>query len=511
MKQKTTLYFKLWHIYLLVYIFYFALLELLPVRDINEGFDIPYLYTLIGIFGVLLIICDVFTRRTVLRIQGIDLLMMFFIGTVISIVVNYQYDFMGNIKSVMWTAIHILLLSALDPDVPKETHIKWLSYIFDVFILFWMFAIMWSLLQFLKQDTGLITVIRADRVQNLNYGFTGGRLFGIFQDPNYAAVASLFSIGFAVFCICWGNRPKVLNIYYIFNILMQLFYVILSGSRSAKLSVVLIVFVVTVFLVGMYIQKSVVKRLTIAFVAGVLSVGVVLIGFKTIQTGLSYLPSIVQMAENKADTPIKSEESVTITSSETVDTVKEIMMAVDLTRDDVENKKDYSNNRFSIWSDYWKVFMDTPIFGTSPRGIFLYAQEQFEGLYIFNRPYKNTHNAYLQLFTSVGIMGGLLMMLWIIYVLVIVFGYLIRRWDKDDKNYWMIFVFTLMLMMYAIVNMTFSGIFFANIVIDVLFWLVMGITLYLIRQSEPERYDKLSVTQKVFDRIFARLLPNKNS
>ncbi|OTO76647.1 O-antigen ligase family protein [Enterococcus sp. 12E11_DIV0728] len=48
---------------------------------------------------------------------------------------------------------------------------------------------------------------------------------------------------------------------------------------------------------------------------------------------------------------------------------------INLNRKDVENNSDISNNRFNLWKSAFEIFKETPIFGTSPRGLIPFAQK----------------------------------------------------------------------------------------------------------------------------------------
>ena len=498
--KKSGLYSRLWYAYLLIYIIYFALQEILPTRNFMHDY-LPHSYTLVGVLGVALLAVDFFTRRRMFRLPGTDMLMLFFVITMISIVVNYRYDFTGNIKGIMWMAIQIFLLIALPPETPKKTHIKRLSVVFDVFIFIWLVAVLWALGMYLAQEGGSIETIRTDRVQSLPIGFMNGRLHGMFEDPNYAAVAAFFSIGFSVFCMCWGEHPKGFKIYYIIAIVMFVFYIILSGSRTVKLVAVIVSFFAAGFCAVLRVERKFFLRALAFLLAGAVGASVVWGSWQVLQKGLSYLPGVREIIVYRQQESEPQSAEITETPEATAPLVK----AVDFTREDVAYNEDVSNNRFAIWSDYIQVFLDTPLFGASPRGSFLYAQDHFEDLFIFNRPYKTTHNGYLMLLVSVGILGSIWMLIWFVKVFFEVLGYLLRHINNRTDSYWMILLSSVMLMAFAMYSVLYSMMFFSNLVIDVLFWLIIGVTLYLIRESEPERYTKVSVTARIFDAFFVKI------
>lgn len=492
--KQSTLYSKGWYAYVILYLVYFTIQELIPTRNILHD-HLGFLYTLIGILGVVFLAWDFFSKRRMLKIQGIDILVLFFLASMLSVFVNYRYDLTGNLKCMLWTAIQILLLGAIDPSVPKKEHIRRLCIVFDIFILLWLVGTLWALWQYIIQFHGTMETIRADRLQALRVGFVDGRLFGMFEDPNYAAFASLFAIGLAVFCMRWGKRPKLFQVYYGFTIAMQICYIILSGSRAGMLAAMATAFFGCGFLAALKWDRNVILRVTGFLLAGCLGTALLLGGCKLLQTGLSYVPSIV--APQTTTDPDGNTQPGNLTP-------------VDFNRDDVQSNPDVSNNRFHIWADYLEVWKSTPIFGASPRGYLLYAEDNFDDLYIVNKQYINVHNGYFALFVGVGALGGCIMVFWIIRILSTILGFLVRRWNCRDENYWMVFLLTLLMVTMGVAALTVQGIFFFNMITDILFWLVVGVNLYLIRDSEPERYATESITEKLCNRITQRLHISKS-
>lgn len=489
--KQSTLYSKFWYAFVMFYIVYFAAQEVLPVRNFLHN-HLNFLYTLVGVMGVVLLFADLVSQRRMFRLQGTDILVLFFIMSMVSTLVNYRYGFMGNVKCLMWMAIQIFLLSALDPEETKETHIRRLCTVFDVFIFLWLLGVLWALWQYLILDGGYIETVRADRVQSLRIGFMNGRLHGMFEDPNYACIASLFAIGLAVFCLLWGKRPKAVQIYYGITIILQIFYVVLSGSRAGMLSAMAALSFGGAFITSIKTKRNALFKAGSFFLAGVLSAGLFFGIYKTLQMGLSYVPYLAGTVGHGTtldpETPVPDE-----------------IQRVDFTRADVENKSDFSNNRFAIWRDYLEILKTTPLVGVGPRSYLEYAMDHFEDLYIIQKKYINVHNAYLALFVGVGFLGGGIMTLWVIQVIMQILGYLIHRWSVQDDDYWMVFLLTLLILMMGVAVCAGQGIFFFNMITDILFWLVLGVLLYLIRETEPKEKPKQALTAKLCDKVTEKL------
>ncbi|MBR1772118.1 MAG: hypothetical protein IJ747_08830, partial [Lachnospiraceae bacterium] len=235
-------------LYLLIYSVYFACLNFIPYRlSILIQYDGP-LFTSLGIVGLILLVVDLFTRRNLLRIPYAEIILLFFVVFGVSILWNFKYQFMGNVKCMIWMAVQVLYLGGADPDVAADRHRRHIRIFTNVFILLWFIGAIWSFGQYLVQYSAQFDLILNDLPDTLPMGFSEGRLFGVFIDPNYAAVCSLFAIGFALYNIR-KDTPVWAKIWYAITIAFQGFYVILSGSRTAELALLVVSALAGAFLV----------------------------------------------------------------------------------------------------------------------------------------------------------------------------------------------------------------------------------------------------------------------
>ena len=79
---------------------------------------------------------------------------------------------------------------------------------------------------------------------------------------------------------------------------------------------------------------------------------------------------------------------------------------ISLERSDVENNSDASNGRLGLWKSGFELFKTNVLFGTSPKGIFEYAKEVLPTTFIA-RTQKYTHNTYVNVITSTGLVGSI--------------------------------------------------------------------------------------------------------
>lgn len=525
--KKLMPFYTFSYIYTIIYIVFYTMLFFLPFKNFLYTYNMIFISTGIAFGGILLLIWDAVLHGFIFKIYNVDYLIVFFIVSIISIIINYQFDFIGNFKCLLWMIIQVFLLAILSDDISRENHVKRLCLLLDIFVLLWSVGVLYALKQYIVQFSGYCEMLDNEHVQVKRIGFTDGRLFGMFEDPNYAAIASLFAIGFAFFCLFWAKRARIIHWYYIIVIILQICYVILSGSRTALIAFFAVAFFAVGFIAAANTKRNVFVKMTLFFCAGILGAGLLFGGYRMMRTGLAYVPTFFDgVIKQTEPTKVKEDlikksidmkiDSLTVMTSEKekenfnseaissenkTENVKR-NGPIELNREDVKNKEDFSNNRFGIWSDYLKIFRSTPIWGASPRGYRQYAKEHFPDLYVSQRQYS-VHNGYLLLFVGVGLIGGMTMVVWLIQSVVLILKYLIFHWHSRNNDYWMIFLLTLILLMYAIASVPLQGIFFCNTITDILFWLVFGYVRYLICIDDTQYNRKISKAEQ-----FYKLLKN---
>ena len=158
---------------------------------------------------------------------------------IISSFLNIQYGYSDNLKTIVWTCIQVAIFYSAYTRITKEKMMKFLYFFFHVIVWIWTIAIIYSLKQFVVMD-GYSEEIWPNewRMQ----GFRFNRLFGIFNDPNYAAVTCVYVV-FMLLYIAQKTKKKWLKLICILACIVHGLYILLSGSRTAKLSTLVVVFV----------------------------------------------------------------------------------------------------------------------------------------------------------------------------------------------------------------------------------------------------------------------------
>ncbi len=356
-----------------------------PYSLLPSTFD-SVVFSFAALIGGGLILLDFIENLKAKKFPYNFLLLVFLAVMFISLIVNRQYDFLGNIKMLIWQAIYFLLIYQIGIKMDKGflKKVQWLI-IIGIFIIS-----MVSLIMFLVQYK--YAVLIDSRNLPLRIGFIESRLFGAYIDPNFGSVMAMIAIGFAVNLMIVDEkvRQSKVKIFLIASIVLQLIYIMLSGSRNG-LVVLLVTFFLYVFIYLYHLQKRKGKKIGYTIILSIVASGVativLLFVLLLMKQLLSYFPGLFNDIFH-IEKGIDGREIVS------------------LDRHDTGENSDLSNNRLKLWKDSWEIFKSTWLFGTSPRGLHEYARDYFPTTYLAKSNLA-VHNAYLNVLVSTGIFGAL--------------------------------------------------------------------------------------------------------
>lgn len=457
-------------VYIVIYLLYTQFNKIIPFSLVVDSRIIAFIYSALALFGVLFLLIDAFGEKYIFRVPFADLLILFIIVCVLSTLFNYKYNFIDNLKTIVWTAVQMLLLGSFVIRTPREKLKGRVQIITNLMILVWFAAVIVSLYQFIFQIHW--TVWMPDNPRITRQGFMEGRLFGVFGDPNYAGGIAFIMCVFSALNIRW-NKNRILRCFYVINIGLQMCYIALSGSRTALLTGSVCIFAGVLIYLLVFPPKKLelfpgkARKTLFAFIAAVLGVVAFFGVIRVLQAELTKIP-------------------------EGVTDVKE----VSLEREDVEENKDISNNRFHIWADGITIFRSTPILGTSPRGHLSYAEDHFDDMYVVEKQYS-LHNAYITVLACTGLAGALCAAAYI----VLAAGRFIRYffiYDGPRTSCNIILPLFLIALSIAVISCLSSLIFFGNSVFEVMFWMSVSGALTLAGSDMgPIIHEKPSVSYRV--------------
>ena len=435
-----------------MYVFLFALLfmrSIVPVSTRIPGVVDTMVFSFLAFAGCLIIAADFFTSKDMFRIKYWYLLAGFLVVMLISTVINRQYDFFGNIKTTIFTAIQFFVFLSIAGGMNRKQIKKTVRIAGDVLAAFMLVCSIISIVQFVLQIGYSLEDVNGQA--RVCQGFFESRLFGIYQDPNYASVTGIISI-----FLCMYNFTKVnrvfFRIFYVINIIVQYMYIVMSGSRTAEMCLLASVFLGAFFVIRKYCFQLDLKRATAVTVSLLLALSCAVTVYCSVPASkyvLQFAPSVVS---------------------------KDNMEPVTFERVDVEGNPDISNLRFKIWKSGLEIYTGHPVFGTSPRAQLSIAKAEYPDGFVAQRNYM-LHNGYLNVLVSTGTVGAVIMLCYIVLVLILVCK---KFFGKGRKNYDPVALTALLVVaIMAIASLFLTEIFFVNTACALLFWFFLGILLRL--------------------------------
>lgn len=427
----------------IIYAFAFILFQvferIIPfVVFINEGTN-QILFNIFAIAGFVLVCADMFLERTFFKSKLFIPLLIFYIICCISTVLNIDYGYEENLKTLVWFAIHLNIFYTLSVRIGKEKFLKLLNKLFYAMSAVWTVAILVSLYSFFKMD-GSEIVVQNDVVRQ---GFVDSRLFGVFIDPNHAAIEAFIFILFSVFY--FNKKNKWVLIPFIF---INTIYIILSGSRT----VIILCLAVPFFLFALMIYQEIkLKHFNKKIVVVLLLCGYLVFYFYNCKPILTLIPEKIFHSK------------LTLNSSE----VENADPGHILDRPDT-GSENISNNRIDIWEGYLKTVPDDLIFGKSPRNAIKIITDMYPENFVSVRQYE-THNGYLSVLVCTGVLGLIAVAAFLLKIAYTFFRDINKNSIKDD--YIMIFLIVISLLFFTCF---FSNLFFINNLSTILFWMFIG-------------------------------------
>ncbi len=368
----------------------------------------------------LIFLWDLIFFRYCLKTRYSPILIAFFALSLLSSVLNTSYAFSDSIKACANLFIQFFVLFCLGPEFSKKRAISELKLISHVFGAIWAVPVVVSVYMYFADiyytQVHTLWGVPQNSVQGFvrdHYGITVMRLWGVFIDPNFAAVISCSVIFLAIFSILNTKRLWV-KILHVLNIFVQYLFVVLSNSRTAFVLVYLTAAVAVWYFALIFFKKIHAKR----FIKEILAVAL---------AGVAVFFCIGAIGLTQKVLPYLQVHSSPSEQTETGETEKDNSVIESLERADIEIKGDVSNGRFNMWKEGLLLIRHQPVFGFGPRGYQTAAQELHSDYEVAHR---SIHNSYLELLLGNGIFGTLILF---VFFLLIVKDALILRFQKPEE------------------------------------------------------------------------------
>ncbi|MDT2638334.1 O-antigen ligase family protein [Enterococcus dongliensis] len=452
-----------------------SLFIMLLLRSINAYSLLPskydsIIFAVLGLLGGVFLLQELFIitkKRQLISFDSILLVFLFFLG--VSILVNHDNYLESNIKLFVWTSLYLIGIYKFSERNYEK--IQFIDLINKILIFSFFIMSVVSFLMYLLKFS-YIYVYGSGPREHIRIGFLESRLFGVFGDPNYGATMALIVLILSFFYLIIDQTKKSLpiRVFFVFNIIIQFFIIILSGSRSALSISFVVVAWITFTYSFLLISKKHIRNIVFKIILS-LTISLLMIAFYYgLQAGtkdfLKVLPEHINYELKVTNDSNSTKEKKNLKFNRESNKQSEIS----LTRKDVAENEDISNMRFSIWKSAIEIFKSTPWIGTSPRNIIVYANKNIPTTFIAQKAIV-VHNAYINVLVSTGILGFLP---FIIFLIVNGLSVLIFFFKNKEKlpNYFNSYLSILLVLVL-------SGLFnnelvLVNTVGTFIFWLYLG-------------------------------------
>ena len=429
--------------------------------------------------GAILILFNILKYKEYLKDKKNILLILFSLSFLISSLIMYKYGIYKNVRLLIIMLFQFLILYLYNKDdnfkeVEKKIKIYLYIFLIGTFVL--------TFISVIHLFIGYSRLISRPNVQDIIFGFTWGRLFGAYWDPNIASVICCISLSIIIYII--GETKKIIfKILLILFAVMQLFYIVLSDSRTGRICLIVTI-VSYVFLKFAKLivtkQHKIISHFYLKMFVGV--VGSLVITYS--------VPTIVKSTYNKIVTLTDKKVVGVIVIQENGKKEKIIeekkMSNSKITRGyDLEG--DISNRRFDIWKSGFDIFKKNMLFGVSRTAIVPYALDVMPKTYILNNDqgmyFSSMHNLYVDIIVSQGIFGIISFMSFIILSVINIIKNIKMLFEKS--KYTVMFISIILTVFASTLVMT--EIIYVDSPISTMFWIGLGFLNFICINKKEEK------------------------
>ena len=481
-KSKSDLINKCVFWYALIVMVYQAIYLVMPIRWCIYRFHLnPFSYAL-AMIGLLFAIVDFLFTGYWKKNKASYLLLGIIAILTVSAVINYQYNFVQSVKSVIWQTVQMLVLFPLCTRFSKDKVIILFRRFFTAVCCVYIPGIIISLYQFLEGKRYAIIVDKVSTRQ----GYSEGRLFGVFSSPHFSSVCMLILGVLAIYFFTKTTKKSLRAMYVIFAVLFFT-YVTAAGARSVQVGLACALAVSAFLFVRNRMQNKKIKaKRLISAVIAVAMIGVCFLSFSVCKTVLNwekigYMSITREIEYDENGNPIFPDDDDEDDPNE--------LEKEGLQRDDV-NLSNISNNRFTIWTNYLETLVKSPVsiaVGMSPSGymekiienspdlyIVQYIESHYPDMFAKDRIY-DTHNAYLGALVMSGVVGLILLFTFLILGFIRIVKHIHANRTVSAE-----FILGFALLVFILAASFFdSDLFYRCTSTSVNFWVLAGFTLTL--------------------------------
>ena len=449
-------YYKINCVFILIVAVYCMCGLIVPLQFISANKIVAASMTL---FGVLLATYNLLVRKVYLKIRNVEYLLLFFTFNLITSILVISYGFSTNMKNTVIFYIYFLTVFTMFVELRENVSRKIYNLFFYTVALFNTVGVLSSLIQFI--------LLKGYRVHDykglwIRQGFVESRLFGILASPNYLSLISLIIIIFLV--LNTSNLVKGYKYLSILAIVLNYIYIVLSGSRTALICLVL---ASVVYSIVMFYEKGNLK--TLGKVA--LVILTVLFSYKAVNfSSEQYLKYNKERLEAQKLEKINKDNNLSLERTDT-------------------SEENISNNRFAIWKSTLSFIPKRPLFGYSGGNWYAIGKKIKPEEYIIKEHYL-THNGYIEILFYNGISGFITMGIFVLSF----FSSMIKKIFRDKKEGIVnkeLLSILLILVVILISNLFLSSTFYGISLLGIILFLMSGYY-YSVISENKQQYKKLN-------------------
>lgn len=439
------------------------------------------------VWGVVIILYDLIkTRLKVFKVNNSYIPLVLCVLYAVSVIVNIRFSLYGGVKNLWYCAIYFFVLYDMKQEVSRETFLNFFKRNNNVFIGINLLIVLASLITFVFNIKTVYEVAGAA----YKVGFWANRLNGVVNSNTATMFIMLAFVFTAVnYIISKGKLDNKLKALYIVNAVLSFFYYSLSGSRAATYCYIIVLVIAAAFIVYPKVRES--KKIfksivcvVLGFVCLLASGYIVKLGSQDAMKKLPPLVSNIMCAENPQYTPVSESD-------------------FDFTRIEDFSSGNTTNGRFDMWKVGFKIFKQHPVFGIAYADAFdgdgnikgnidssVFSQAEVETLKKVSFYY---HNGFVQIAICGGAVFFAAFAVFAVWNVIkyLKFLFTARKGTVEYKVFVLIFALIVALIVDNMVevHLLFSG----QDAIAAEFWYILGVGLFIIKESEPSGNKKIEV------------------
>ena len=427
----------------------------------------PILVKLTLASGILVIIVRVLNWKKYGKMPCLILMILFCLSFLLSTVMNRQYGMTDNLKWLIWTGVQFFGLYVCDLERDADKCKKEFAILSHIFVFVTTIAAIASLIMLARSYAEFLTT--ADK-EFIVAGFQWDRLWGVYTDPNYGAVASV--IGILLSGLYLIQQKGALKIPYAIAGIANYAYLIFSDSRTGMLALIL---GGGLFLYRWCVSRFKQKRYLKSILVIICVLAVALTAGEGIKTqNITYQKKVAVQRAKEAKKKQTKKHAKKHTKKRLTARQKNIQM-------------DASNGRLSIWQSAVEVWASSPVYGAGYSTVVSYAEEHVPETYIVNNgqgAYVSMHNTF---FCTLAYQGGVGAVLFVLIALRILL-YIIKPMllEKAEENLTAIALFSCLICVAISMMFLLDGI-YTNSPSAAILWLFGG---YAVRYAYQKRNEE---------------------